>query len=179
MHIASGDAHFANGQIRFSHASGNAYKPGGGTWSDISDKRLKKNIRPFEDGLSTIMKLTPVAYKFNNQSGYKDLDREFIGFIAQDIESITPYMVEIVDDTDGVSNLSDMRTVNESALTKILVNAVKEQQTIIEQQNKKIESISKENALLKSELNQIITSNQSLQKQIDKILSVLEVDVKN
>jgi len=52
------------------------------------------------------------------------LNKRFVGFIAQDVEKIAPYMVETFNDASGPSGLSDKRVFDESALTKILVNAV-------------------------------------------------------
>ncbi|WP_054510723.1 tail fiber domain-containing protein [Chryseobacterium sp. ERMR1:04] len=110
---------------------GSADKPGGGSWGTFSDKRVKKDIEDFKDGLNVINQLRTVTYKYNEKSGYKDLDQKHIGFIAQEVEKAAPYMVSIIDDTAN-SGLKDKRQFDESALTKILVNAVKEQQKEIE-----------------------------------------------
>lgn len=111
--------------------NGSADKPGGGSWGTFSDKRVKKDIQDFKDGLNVINQLRTVTYKYNEKSGYKDLDQKHIGFIAQEVEKAAPYMVSIIDDTAN-SGLKDKRQFDESALTKILVNAVKEQQKEIE-----------------------------------------------
>jgi hypothetical protein len=42
---------------------GSAGKPGGGSWSNSSDRRLKKDIKPMEDSLEKITKLNPVTFK--------------------------------------------------------------------------------------------------------------------
>ncbi|WP_053077103.1 tail fiber domain-containing protein [Chryseobacterium sp. BLS98] len=118
--------------------NGSADKPGGGSWGTFSDRRVKKDIAEFKDGLNVITKLNPVTYKYNEKSGYKDLDTEYVGFIAQDVEKAAPYMVKIIDDTKK-SGLKDKRELDESALTKILVNAVKEQQQEIALLRKEIE----------------------------------------
>jgi len=105
--------------------NGTVDKPGGGTWGTFSDKRVKKDINDFKDGLNVITQLQPVTYKYNEKSGYKDLDKEYVGFIAQEVEKAAPYMVKITDDS-AKSGLKDKRELDESALTKVLVNAVKE-----------------------------------------------------
>ncbi len=120
--------------------NGTADKPGGGSWGTFSDRRVKKDIEEFKDGLSIVTKLNPVTYRYNEKSGYKDLNKKYVGFIAQDIEKLAPYMVDIIDDTKR-SGLSDKRELDESALTKILVNAIKEQHEIIEMQGRQIETI--------------------------------------
>jgi hypothetical protein len=40
--------------------NGNASKVGGGSWATFSDKRLKKDINPFTDGLNILMEVNPV-----------------------------------------------------------------------------------------------------------------------
>ena len=121
--------------------NGNASKAGGGSWATFSDKRVKKDIQPFNDGLNVLMKLNPVTFKYNEKSGYTDVNKSFVGFIAQDIEMVAPYMVNLYDDSNGPSGLSDKRQFDESALNKILVNAVKEQQSQIEQLKKDLEEM--------------------------------------
>jgi hypothetical protein len=112
--------------------NGNASKPGGGAWATFSDKRVKKDIVRFEDGLNILLQLNPISFQYNELSGYIDYDKKHIGFIAQEVELIAPYMVEKYNDTEGASGLADKRQFDESALTKILVNAIQEQQAQIE-----------------------------------------------
>jgi hypothetical protein len=124
--------------------NGNASKAGGGSWATFSDRRVKHNIKPFNDGLDVLMRLNPVTFKYNEKSGYSDLNKTFVGFIAQDVEQVAPYMVNIFDDSKGVSGLSDKRQFDESALNKILVNAVQEQQAQIDQLKKELEEMKSE-----------------------------------
>ena len=119
----------------------NADKPGGGPWLASSDFRIKDEIKPFNDGLNLIMKLNPVTFKYNEKSGYPDLNKTYIGFIAQDVEEIAPYMVSSYDDSEGPSGLKDKRQFDESALSKIMLNAIQEQQRMIEEQNKTIKDL--------------------------------------
>ena len=120
--------------------NGTASKAGGGLWATYSDYRVKKDIASFKDGLSVIKQLKPVTYRYNEKSGYTDLNKQYIGFIAQEVEKAAPYMVGTVDDSK-VSGLKDKRTLDESALTKILVNAIQEQQTEIEQLKAEIQEL--------------------------------------
>ncbi len=130
----------ANPDQRLS-VNGNASKAGGGSWATFSDKRVKHDIKPFNDGLEVLMKLKPVTFKYNEKSGYTDVNKSFVGFIAQDVETVAPYMVNLYDDSSGPSGLSDKRQFDESALNKILVNAVQEQQEQIEQLKKELEEM--------------------------------------
>jgi hypothetical protein len=104
---------------------GDAGKPGGGSWSSSSDRRLKQNINSYTDGLAEIQKIHPVKYQYNTLSGY-DTETEHVGIVAQELQKITPYMVS--EDERGYLS------VDNSAMTYMLVNAVKEQQEMIQQQ---------------------------------------------
>ena len=147
--------------------NGSADKIGGGTWATFSDRRVKTNIKPFTDGLDLLMKLHPVSYKFNEKSGYADLNKTFIGFIAQDVEEIAPYMVSTYDDTEGPSGLKDKRQFDESALSKIMLNAIQEQQRMIEEQQKMI----KEQQKLIDSFRQV---NENQQNAIEKLSIEIE-----
>ena len=100
-----------------------AGKPGGGTWLNTSDIRLKENVNSFEDGLSKIMKIQPVTFQYNELSGY-DTEPEYVGVIAQELQKVAPYMVN--------ENLDGYLDVDNSAMTYMLINAMKEQQISID-----------------------------------------------
>ncbi|MGG5207422.1 tail fiber domain-containing protein [Chryseobacterium sp. MIQD13] len=123
--------------------NGTADKPGGGSWGTFSDRRVKKDIADFKDGLNVINQLKPVTYKYNEKSGYEDLNKQYVGFIAQDVEKVAPYMINVIDDS-AKSGLKDKRELDESALTKILVNAIQEQQKEIEELKKAVSKLKKE-----------------------------------
>jgi hypothetical protein len=120
--------------------NGNASKVGGGSWQTFSDRRLKKDIKPFSDGLSTLMKINPVSFKYNGLGGYLANGKDYIGVIAQEVKTVAPYMVETVtkklNETDAKAE--DLLMYDSSALVYILVNAVKEQQKQIESLQSKI-----------------------------------------
>lgn len=112
--------------------NGSAYKTDGGiNWSIPSDKRIKRDIKEFNDGIKVVMQLQPVKFRYTENSGAFDTESQIIGFIAQDVEKLAPYMVSQFDDSEGTSGLSDKRILDESALNKVLVNAIQEQQAQI------------------------------------------------
>lgn len=69
--------------------NGSAAKPGGGSWATLSDRRLKGNIRPYTDGLQTLLKIKPVTFHYNEKSGYETAP-EYVGVIAQDLQASGP-----------------------------------------------------------------------------------------
>jgi hypothetical protein len=66
-----------------------------GPTSGISDKRLKKDIRPLEanEGLSAIMQIEPVHYRWKDERMNTAHPGGEIGFIAQNVEAVLPLLV--------------------------------------------------------------------------------------
>lgn len=124
----------------FTIQGGVATKATGTTWVNPSDQRLKTDVTDFNDGLSIINALRPVNYKFKDDCYYRDLDGTYLGFIAQEVEAVAPYMVKITDDAEN-TGISDLRMLDESALSKILVNAIKEQQVLINNLTSRISAL--------------------------------------
>ncbi|HEY9005045.1 MAG TPA: tail fiber domain-containing protein [Ohtaekwangia sp.] len=125
--------------------SDDAVKPGGGNWSSPSDRRLKKDIVPFTDGLSVINKIKPVSFKYTGAAGLPNDGKSYVGIIAQEMQEIAPYTIGTFRDTE---TNTEYLNYNSNAVTYILINAVKEQQVIIdglkkqlEEQNKRLEAL--------------------------------------
>lgn len=114
-------------------STNSAGKPGTNTWSIASDSRLKQNVHPYNQGLQQLLQIKPVTYNYNEKSGF-DTKPEYVGIIAQDLQKIAPYMVSTVKRKDA-----EYLSVDNGAMTYMLINAVKEQQQQIEQLKKEIE----------------------------------------
>ncbi len=108
-------------------ARGGAAKPGGGSWSGTSDRRVKKDIAPFTDGLDLVRKIDPVNYTYN---GLGEMPEGYhgIGVIAQDLKKVAPYMVASekrkLRPTDAQK--TDLYVVDPSAFAYININAIKQ-----------------------------------------------------
>jgi Chaperone of endosialidase len=107
-------------------ASGNAIKPGGGSWLAPSDIRQKDDVRPFADGLDVVLALEPILYRYNGLGGVPRSPEEHIGLIAQAVQGVAPYMVRSrrgrlrPDEPE-----TDLLSLDTSALPYVLVNALK------------------------------------------------------
>jgi len=88
-----------------------------GTYSAVSDMRIKKDIQPISSGLNEIANLNPVSYLMEDQTG--DSKRNF-GFIAQDIESVLPEVVN----TPKTEN--DLYTLQYTSIIPVLTKAIQE-----------------------------------------------------
>lgn len=110
--------------------SNTATKLNSGSWAGTSDIRLKKNIVPYISGLSDLLKIQPIKFNYNNKIT-SDTTTEYISVIAQELQKIAPYMVSESKNLapDGTAYLQ----IDNSAMTYMLINAVKEQQKIIEE----------------------------------------------
>ena len=81
-----------------------------------SDKRLKDNIKPIENSLDKVNKLTGYEFDWNDkQDIYEGHD---IGVIAQEVEEVAPEIVE--------TRESGYKAIKYEKLTALLINAVKE-----------------------------------------------------
>ncbi|MES2591883.1 MAG: tail fiber domain-containing protein [Bacteroidota bacterium] len=137
-----------------------------------SDIRFKKNISALPNALKSIMQLQGVNYfwKVNEFPDKHFVDTRQIGFIAQDLEKIYPEMV--FTDTDGY------KSVDYSRLTPVLVEAVKEQQKMIELLQKVNESQQKINENLQNGNKNLHEENASLRSDIEKIKLQLGIEAK-
>jgi hypothetical protein len=96
-----------------------------GTWGTLSDARLKENIVDATPKLDELMQLRVRNFNLIEEPGRKQ-----IGFVAQEVETIFPGLVDnSKPDDDGNSRKSLKTTV----LIPMLVKAIQEQQAMIEQ----------------------------------------------
>ncbi len=96
-------------------------------WTVWSDARLKRDIRPFTDGLEMLARVHPVRYRLNGLAGLP-AGHEGIGVIAQEIMAIAPYTVGISRARLHPADASEteLYDFNGSALVFALINAVQE-----------------------------------------------------
>jgi len=117
-------------------------KLGVGFWATFSDRRVKKDIRPYTRGLNEIKQINPVWYKYNELSGYKDTENDYVGIIAQEMEHVLPNTVSEFDDSNN-SGISYKKQFNGSEVMWTLVNAVKELTQKIETLEARIKELEK------------------------------------
>ena len=118
------------------NVNGQVSKQGGGNWAGYSDKRLKKNIRPYTKGLEVVRNINPYQFNYRSNSGYSDTTSTFTGVLAQEMQLVLPQSVSPTNDTNGPSGLKDKLQFDSSPILWNLVNAVQElkkEQDLIEE----------------------------------------------
>ena len=108
-------------------ASNSAAKPGGGSWSTTSDRRVKRNITPYTNGLDFLRQIpSPISYEYNGK-GQTPEGLRATGFIAQELQTVAPSWVQSVKGklTDEEDE-TDLLYVNNSDLVYVLMNSVLE-----------------------------------------------------
>ncbi|HAQ61555.1 TPA: hypothetical protein DCR49_06095 [Candidatus Delongbacteria bacterium] len=94
-----------------------------GAYSYISDLKLKKNLENITGITDKVMKLQPVRYNFINQ---KEGEKRYIGLVAQDVKELFPEFVNYNDEADTY-------TMDYAGLSVVAIQAIKEQQTEIDE----------------------------------------------
>ncbi|MBL0329018.1 MAG: tail fiber domain-containing protein [Bacteroidetes bacterium] len=162
--------------------NGTAGKPGSGTWTVVSDKRLKKDISDFKDGLDVLKKINPVWFSYNGQAGITAKEK-FVGVIAQEIQKVAPYTVGAFTYQDSLGNKTNYLSYDPNALIYIMVNSINEQQNLIEDKDKKIEEL--ENRLDKqdAEMNEMKNTIRDIASSMDECCKISQqavlIDGKN
>ena len=100
-------------------------------WSTYSSIRWKMNVQPIQDAIGLIQRLRGV--RFNWKTGGK----EDIGLIAEEVGQVVPEIVTYE------PNGHDAQSLDYSRLIPVTIQAIKEQQKIIEQLNGKLEAENK------------------------------------
>ena len=95
-----------------------------------SDIRLKSNIQDIENPLEAIKTLHPVSYNYKNFANFDETDpTRQIGFVAQEVETIYPYLVA----NDAIEiNGQRYKGLDYSRLTALLTAGIQSQQLQIE-----------------------------------------------
>ncbi len=114
-----------------------------GSLFNASDQRLKKNMVDMNYGLKEVMQLNPISYQYNGKGGIKNIDRKQYGLKAQELQKVAPELVstfthQIEDAETNVIASEEYLMIEESAIKYLLMNAMQDQQEIIEKQENRI-----------------------------------------
>ncbi len=99
---------------------------------NVSDRRLKTNINPLGYGLDQILPIKTYSYIYKSSDDATDVH---YGVIAQELQQYLPELVQTNDDEQK------LLAVNYIEFIPVLINAIQEQQKIIESQNSDISKL--------------------------------------
>jgi hypothetical protein len=139
-----------NGNARFraigsGTSAGAVHRTSDGTLTlSTSDIRLKENIKTLDNCLEKVLQLRGVYFTWKSDPGMGTR----IGFIAQEFENVIPELV-FTNEADGYKG------INYSEISAVIVEAIKEQQKIIED--------------LKAENNRLKADNEANSKDLKKM----------
>lgn len=167
--VGQGTVITASNQVRFGNTSITSI--GGFTnWSNISDARVKKNIRQDISGLDFVRLLNPVSYqidtdavdKFHHQSTELDPSKteksaiRYTGFIAQEVQAAADKIGFDFSGVDRPKNEEDLYSIRYAAFVVPLVKSIQEQQAIIENLKEENNTLAAEIKELKAMVTQIL-----------------------
>ena len=105
-----------------------------------SDIRFKENIKPIENPIEKIRKISGNTYDWKEENkiehGYEGND---VGVIAQEIEAVLPQLVQ--------TRESGYKAVKYDKLVALLIEGIKEQQLQIEKLQLEVEGLKKQKGL--------------------------------
>jgi hypothetical protein len=127
--------------------------PNSGGWVFYSDRRLKKDIVYMENALDKVLQLKPCTFKWKNEEGSAPLHH---GFIAQDVQELFPDIVSCCSSNNEEKYLG----LATSDLIPVLTQSIKDQHTIIMNQQKQIGS-------LQSQINDLQIQLQTIMKHLN------------
>ena len=117
-----------------------------GVYTALSDRTMKKNIRPLQTVLESIKQLPVYSYNYIDS---KDEDHRVIGMMAQDIQ---PYFPELVYQRYDREITKPLLTMDYSGMGVIAIKGIQEQQKIIDAQNNRIMALEEEIKKIKEAL---------------------------
>ena len=99
----------------------------------LSDSRAKTNVVDMTNGLSKISQIRPVTFDWSPVEGVSDREGADFGFIAQELEEVVPEAVH--------TRADGYKTVRYEKVVPVLLQAVKEQQAVIDQLIARVEAL--------------------------------------
>jgi hypothetical protein len=132
--VVGSESDLPSGGTAVLQVAGSAFKNDGSTaWLSTSDARVKEDVRDLELGLAQLRQVRPVRYRYNGRAGTVP-GQPGIGILAQEIETVVPETVRrVIAAAPDEPAIDDLRVFDPSALTYVLINAVKELAAKVEQ----------------------------------------------
>ncbi|MCB0517077.1 MAG: tail fiber domain-containing protein, partial [Bacteroidetes bacterium] len=166
------------------YSSGAAYAT---AYYTSSDQSLKTDVEPLSGSLAKIMALKAYTYMYKHDSEIEQAmnlpENEQLGFLAQEMETVIPQAVANVPVEIGASTpeREDDRTewikgIQPDFLLPVIVQAMQEQQGILEQKNEKIAALTNEVEDLQNRLDALESTLQKMSSAMQNCCLSEKVD---
>ena len=131
------------------------------TDDNSSDARFKSNVRSLTNALDSLLMLRGVRHDWQREEfpNRHFPTGESIGFIAQEVEKIFPELVET--ESDGY------KKVHYAKVTALLVEALREERTKVEEQEERLHRLYQENRELRNIMIEIEKRLQKIEREHD------------
>jgi hypothetical protein len=151
------------------HVAGDIFHTGSLIPSDVN---LKNNVENFDYGLKEVLKMDVKEYNYNGKGG-TSTKRRHVGVMAQDLKEIVPNLVgeydwAVEDENGKVLSEEKYLNIDNDAIKFVLINAIQDQQAIIESKEERISE-------LESKLTDLIEAVEEL--KVNGISGVNQTDV--
>jgi hypothetical protein len=141
----------ASGQTVFGLTAGGEMRAKFNVVAYYSDDRLKTKVGKLDNALSKVCSLNGFIYVENEKAkelGY-DSNKEQVGLSAQEVQNVLPQAVRLapvdceIDEDGNDKSISgeDYLTLDYAKVVPLLVEAIKEQKSIVDEQQKQIENL--------------------------------------
>jgi len=131
--------------LYFNGSNRGSFDATSGTYTAVSDRNLKSNIKTLDNVLDKVNLLEVVDYNFKGQ---KDSKR-YLGFIAQDVEKLFPELVKKPSYADGETS---SYMLDYSGFGTLAIKAIQEQQKEIDELKQQLLNQQKEIDAIKAML---------------------------
>ena len=151
-------------------AGGTAIKPGGGSWTATSDRRIKQDITPIHGALDTVLKLRPVNFHYTPE--YRAMegglaDKGYLGFIAQEFADVFPEAVISTDKQVPGAAVGDAPILALDPNPALITTVAAVQELAVRDQTNgdDIATLKQENAALRESLDAVLVRLDTLESQ--------------
>jgi trimeric autotransporter adhesin len=126
------------------------------SFNTTSDERLKENIIPTKYGINDLMKIQIKDYNYiGDKTGAQQT-----GYLAQQLYTVFPNAVHV----GGADAKTDPWMVDYGRITPLLVKSIQDQQQIIDEQNKKLDSYQQQMTAQQQQIDELKKAVEQLQQ---------------
>ena len=155
LYSTNGDGNF---ELYYKGSLRGEFTSSSGAYAQVSDRRLKRNIRPLGSILEKVQRLRPSEYAFRSDRK----NQMHMGLIAQDVQAVFPELVNesTLGDTD-----EEILTMDYAGLSVVAIAAIQE---LLEQKRKENADLRSENREMKSQISRLSDRLDQLERRLSR-----------